>query len=316
MKTVNTPILFITFARPEYAKKTFEAIKKVKPRKLYFYNNIARPDNSDEINRNRQVRALLKEIDWECEVETFFREDHADIYTSLFSAIDWVFENEEQAIILEEDCVATPYFFYYCEELLNKYKADSRVWMISGNNFTEDGFINDTDYFFSRFSHIYGWASWKDRWKKIDRAMEDHRYVIDSGIYEQYFLTKKQARHVKKKFVNFKKNNLPALPAWDFLFWYSAIKNNAFTIFPKKHLVGNIGVIGHHNKKGEPMIWNREPIPIEKNPFTLKHPMFIYPDNSYDRFHFNRYIKKYSSTNQLALLAKKIAKAIIRKFYK
>ncbi|NOU48459.1 MAG: hypothetical protein HOO86_15575 [Bacteroidales bacterium] len=311
MKSIDTPVLFITFARPDYARKSFEAIKQAKPKNLYFYNNKGREDNENELKLNREVKDLINKVDWPCNLRTFFREDHVDIYTSLFSAIDWVFKSEEKAIILEEDCVATPYFFNYCEELLQKYASDSRVWMISGNNFTEEGFKDDADYIFSRFSHIYGWASWRDRWEKIDRTMEDHDLVIDLGIYEKYFLTKNQAKYVKNRFVNFKKGNLPANPAWDFLFWYSAIKNNAFTIFPKKHLVGNIGVIGHHNKSGEPMIWNRVPLNIEKNPFTLKHPSFIFPDDNYDRFHFNNYISMLSRVSFLDRVIRKVRKLIL-----
>lgn len=312
----NTPVLFITFVRPDYAKKSFEAIRQIKPKTLYFYNNKGREDNEDELKLNEEVRSLINKIDWSCNLKTFFREEYVNIYRSLFSAIDWVFDNEEKAIILEEDCVASPSFYNYCEELLEKYAADSRVWMISGNNFTEEGFKNDTDYIFSRFSHIYGWASWKDRWKKIDRTMDDLEQVIKAGIYEQYFLTKKQATFVKKIFKNFKNTNMPDSPAWDYLFWYSAIKNNAFTIFPKKHLVGNIGVVGHHNKSGKTMMWNVEPNYIEKDSKLLKHPAYIFPNNYYDSFHFENYILKMSKSNILERIKRKLKRVFLKKIKK
>jgi hypothetical protein len=310
MKSINTPILFITFARPDYARKSFEAIRLVKPKTLYFYNNKGRENNEDELKLNEGVRSLINKVDWPCNLKTFFREDYVGIYTSLFSAIDWVFDNEDKAIILEEDCVATPFFYNYCEELLQKYATDSRVWMISGNNFTEEGFNKDSDYFFSRFSHIYGWASWKDRWLKIDRTMDDHENVIKSGIYDQYFLSKKQATYVKIGFENFKNGNMPHNPAWDYLFWYSAIKNNAYSIFPKKHLVANIGVVGHHNKSGEPMMWNRKPDNIVKDNSPLKHPAYIYPDNHFDSFHFDNYILKVSKVNFLERIKRKLNKVL------
>lgn len=313
MNSISTPILFITFARPDYARKSFEAIRQVKPSILYFYSNKGRDNNEEELKRNNEVRDLISRIDWPCNLKTFFRDDYVDIYTSLFSAIDWIFKFEEKAIILEEDCVATPFFYDYCEELLLKYQADSKVWMISGNNFTEAGFKKDTDYIFSRFSHIYGWASWKDRWLKIDRKMDDHEEVIQSDVYNQYFLNKKQAVFVKNVFQNFKNGNMPDRPAWDYLFWYTAIKNNAYTIFPKKHLVANIGVVGHHNKSGEQMMWNREPQYLVKNSHAIKHPAYVFPDDYYDTFHFDNYIKMVSKSSLFAKIMRKLEKILLQK---
>lgn len=107
---MDTAVLFETFARPQYARQVFDQIKKAKPKKLYFYSNKARVDRPDEVRNNEEIRSWVKEIDWDCELHTFFREEYVDVYTSVQGAMDWVFENEEQAIVLEDDCVPSVAF--------------------------------------------------------------------------------------------------------------------------------------------------------------------------------------------------------------
>lgn len=100
---LSTPVLFCTFARPECARQSFNAIKAAKPSVLYFYSNKAREEKPDEVKRNTEIREYIKEIDWDCDLHTWFRDEYVDVYTSLLGAINWVFDNEEQAIVMEED---------------------------------------------------------------------------------------------------------------------------------------------------------------------------------------------------------------------
>ena len=120
---VDTPVLYITFARPEYASQSFAAIKKAQPKKLYFYSNKARTDRPDEVARNEEVRSYVKQIDWDCEVKTWFREDYVDVYTSLWGAIDWLFDNEEKGIIIEEDVVASLTFYSFVDQIIEIGRA-------------------------------------------------------------------------------------------------------------------------------------------------------------------------------------------------
>ena len=69
---MDTAVLFETFARPQYARQVFDQIKKAKPKKLYFYSNKARVDRPDEVRNNEEIRSWVKEVDWDCELHTFF----------------------------------------------------------------------------------------------------------------------------------------------------------------------------------------------------------------------------------------------------
>jgi len=282
-------VLFATFARPDYARQTFNAIKKAKPKKFYFYSNKGRADKPDEIERNNQVRALVDEIDWDCELKTYFREEYVDIYESLWGAYDWIFENEEQAIILEEDCVPSLAFFDFCEQLLPKYKDDQRVWVISGNNFIEGYNPNSYDYFFSYFPYMYGWASWRNRWQKVIRDRLPYEKIKEYRLFDQIYINPtavKQALKFTEKIVD--------TPAWDYRFTISMKCHGGFGIIPKVNLVSNIGISGEHNK-GNQSVFHKKTLPDYDKYKISKPPPFIVPDYGYSKHWYDSYYLRKNS---------------------
>lgn len=283
---INTPVLFLTFARPEYARRTFDVIKAAQPKKLYFYSNKARANNPEEIKKNYRVRALINEIDWDCELKSFFREEYVDIYTSLWGAYDWIFENEEQAILLEEDCVPSLAFFDFCDQLLPKYKDDPRIWVISGNNFIDDYNPNGYDYFFSIFPYMYGWASWRDRWQKVIRGSLPYGKIKEYRLYEQIYADRKAAKGALK-FTEKRINT----PAWDYRFTISMKCNGGFGIIPRINLVSNIGLCGEHNK-GNNSIFHISKLPDPEEYKIKNTPPFIVPDYGYSRHWYDVYYLK------------------------
>jgi hypothetical protein len=286
---IMAPVLFISFARLEYARPTFDAIKLVKPAKLYFYSNKARPDRPDELLQNDNIRDFTKEINWECDLHTFFRDEYVDIYTSLWSAIDWIFKYEESAIILEEDCVASMAFFDFCEQLLPIFKEDQRIWVISGNNFIENYNPNSYDYFFSYFPFLYGWASWRNRWQKVIRDRLPIEKIKEYQLYNQIYVRSKAARKALKfteKIVN--------TQAWDYRFTISMKCQGGFGILPKVNLVSNIGLLGEHNKGEENTFYKRN-LPIFSKYEINNPPPFIVPDYGYSEHWYNSYYLKKSS---------------------
>lgn len=251
VKSVTTPVLFIAFARPEYARQTFNAIKDARPQNLYFYSNKARVDNPDEILRNNTVRDLINEIDWDCNLKTFFRDEYVDVYTSVRSAINWIFQNEENAIILEEDCVASVSFFGYCESLLHIYENNQRVWLISGNNFIENQCSNNYSFYFSRNPHTYGWASWRSRWEKLESDLRTLPTLYEYNSFRQLYSHKIERRFMLALYMSLYRKNDDQI-SWDYLLMYTMLINDGLGIVPSKNLVSNIGVQGENNaKKGK-----------------------------------------------------------------
>lgn len=295
---VNTPILFITFARPEYARKSFAAIKEAQPRKLYFYNNKAREDKPDEVRRNNEVRSFIEQIDWDCEIITWFREEYVDVYTSLWGAIDWLFEHEEEGIIIEEDCVASRAFFSYAEQMLSKLEHEKRVWLISGDNFTPQYNPPQLDYFYSKNIHIYGWASWRSRWQCLDRSMKDWKRVRQHGLKTYY---KNPVEYLwRKKLLDRVYNQMDKFYPWDFVFEYNVIINNGLAVVPRINMVEDIGVSGEHHTV---TLSERNPVDYSQKDFKIvNEPDHVEACSKYDFRHFfshivmptiKRKIKKY-----------------------
>lgn len=240
---VETPVLYITFARPEYASKSFAAIKKAQPKKLYFYSNKARDEKPDEVARNQEVRSYINQIDWDCEVKTWFRDEYVDVFTSIWGAIDWIFENEERAIVVEEDVVTSPAFYDYVSKLIDKYEDNDKVWLISGNNAAPQYNPTGLSYFPTRFADIYGWASWRSRWKQLDKQLSFWPEFKKSVAYHDYYDTWLQ-RVINKGYFNKVYNELSVYNPWDFIFMCNMARHGAYCLMPVGNLNEDIGIAG------------------------------------------------------------------------
>lgn len=152
----ETPVLFTVFNRPACTRRVFEAIRRAAPRRLFIACDGPRPERPEEAPLVSQVRGIVAEVDWECEVATLFREENLGCRNAMSSAISWFFSEVEEGIILEDDCLPDPTFFRYCRELLERYRDDERVMNISGVNSLLRGAELGDNYYFSRYPHIWG----------------------------------------------------------------------------------------------------------------------------------------------------------------
>ncbi len=235
---VETPVLFETFVRVDYARQVWGAIKVAQPKKLYFYSNKGRAERVGEIECNNEIRSWVKEIDWDCELHIWFRDECVDVYTSLRGAIDWVFKHEEQAIILEDDCLPINDFFKYCEELLILYKNNDRVMFIGGSNFQDGLVVGNSSYYFSNYCHVWGWASWRRLWDNYSFDLSKESISVVSNVLSNRFLTNKQKCYWESIFERMIKD---PIDTWDYQLVYSIWANNGVAIIPNRNLVSNIG---------------------------------------------------------------------------
>lgn len=196
-QSFNTPVLFLVFNRPHTTQQVFETIRKAQPPRLYIASDGAR--NNQEREKVQAVRSsVIDNIDWPCEVQTLFRDEPLGCTYAVSTAINWFFDNEEQGIILEDDCLPNPSFFLFCQDMLNLYKNDMRVGSVSANNFQGGITRGDADYYFSIYSHIWGWASWSNRWKMYDVELNNiHNTSFFNSVFED-----KQTKHYWLKIFN------------------------------------------------------------------------------------------------------------------
>src|SRR5688572_30364703 len=132
---LHTPILFIIFNRSDTSLQVLQSIREVKPMRLYFFADGPRPHVSSDKEQCAQARKIIEQVDWACEVKTFFLDENLGPRLALGKGISWFFEHEEEGIILEHDCLPSTSFYSFCETLLALYRTDERIMHISGDNF-------------------------------------------------------------------------------------------------------------------------------------------------------------------------------------
>ena len=235
---METPILFILFSRYHLAQRVFDEIKKQKPKYLYVAADGPRVNYKDEAERCQQTRDIIKQVDWDCEVKTLFYDQNMGAAKALSSSISWFFENVEQGIIFEEDCLPHQDFFSYCEELLEKYKDNEQVMFISGDNFQDGIQRGDASYYFSAFPHIWGWACWRRSWDGYDFLLKNYSNKAFKTTLKQYFPSWLERQVWLDRFLLMKKQ---AINTWDYQLIFNIWKNHGLAILPNVNLISNIG---------------------------------------------------------------------------
>src|ERR1700719_3988952 len=171
--SAKTPaVALIVFNRPEVTKIVFERIKQTRPGVLLLVADGPRRDRVGEGAACRLTRQIVEDVTWPCEVLKNYSETNMGCGRRVASGIDWVFQNVEEAIILEDDCLPDRTFFGFCKELLEHYRDDERVMQISGSNLQFGQHRTEQSYYFSRYPHCWGWATWQRAWKLYDFDMK------------------------------------------------------------------------------------------------------------------------------------------------
>jgi hypothetical protein len=231
-------ILFLIFNRPDTTSEVFEVIKRQKPEKLYVAADGPRGNIEGEAEKCKKVReSVLSGIDWNCEIKTLFRKENIGCGSAVSEAINWFFEQEEEGIILEDDCCPSDSFFSFCSELLEKYRHNQMIYSISGTSFVNAN--NKASYYFSRHYEVWGWATWRRAWKNYDYSMKEWPAYKESGKIQEVY----RGKMFKKYWYLVLDGlfNLENKYTWDFQWMFTCWLYNGLTIHPNINLVSNIG---------------------------------------------------------------------------
>ena len=275
-------VAFFIFNRPEPSRQVFESIREARPQKLYVVADGPRAGREGEAEKCLATRrGVLQLIDWPCEVHTNFAEKNLGCKWRMASGLDWVFSKEEQAIILEDDCVPDVSFFPFCDELLERYRDDQRVMTICGGNYQEGKVRTPDSYYFSKYPRIWGWASWRRAWEHYDVNMRlwpeirDGRWLLDiCGGKEN------AARYWHGIFEATYQNRIDT---WDYQWLMAHWLNRGLTVIPNKNLISNIGWgkdATHTTTESDPCA----NLPLDTMSFPLLHPRFVVENYFQDIF--------------------------------
>lgn len=273
------PVLVLAFNRPDTTRRVIESLRPVRPGRLFFAVDGPR-ESRNEGQQVEEVQSLAGSIDWNCEVSTLFRESNLGCKHAVSQAITWFFDRVDAGIILEDDCIAHPSFFPYAAELLERYEEDRRVFMISGNNFQFGQHRTGDSYYFSRHTHIWGWASWRRAWRLYDQRMSRWPELRDQGWLLDMLKDRVAAGYWTQIFDDtFGERNSSWAYRWTFSTWV----NDGLTVLPGVNLVSNIGFGGlaTHNRNRANRL---AAMPTETMRFPLRHPIDVIRDDNADEF--------------------------------
>ena len=288
-KVFSTPILLITFNRPEHVKHVLDAISAVSPTELFVFQDGPRNENDKDLCA--EVRSILNErISWPCNKYTYFSEINLGCGPGPATAITWFFNHVESGIIMEDDCIPSPDFFFYCEDLLLKYEKDERIGLIGGCNYGYKS-LNNSSYSFSSGHHeTWGWATWRRAWKIFDYKLNSISKSSFQQTIKKYYKTFKQREYWMDIFLKVKKNRLND-SCWDYQFYFSMWVKEMLAIYPNYNLVSNTGFgdDATHTQDQDNLLLSR---PIESIT-QIVHPTHVEYDYKFDNYLMRNYIIPY-----------------------
>ncbi len=222
---LEIPVVFFIFNRKPCTARVFKSVRDVKPKQLFLIADGPGSDGCGGADRCREVRGLVERaIDWDCRIFKNYSEQNLGFQRRIVSGLNWVFEQTEQAIILEDDCLPDVTFFRFCQELLQRYAKEERIMSISGNNFVAKKYPMDFSYCFSHYMHCWGWATWRRAWQRYDDS-------IRSGLQPK-----------PKKKAHFDRIFAGKIDTWHSTWVYNIWDQGGLNILPDQNLVSNIGL--------------------------------------------------------------------------
>lgn len=237
--SVITPVLFLIYRRPEQTARVLSAIRVAKPPVLLVAADAPHPDRPEEERLCQEVRdATLRGIDWPCDVQTRFSEQHLGCRRAVAGALDWAFARHDRLIILEDDCLPDASFFPWCEALLERYENDARVAQICGSNLTGCMPPDGTSGYFSRFGPIWGWATWRRAWRLYDVDIQDWPKLRQSSELRRLCPEPFEAGWRREVFDAVHSGGLDT---WDYQWAYARMVHELVNIVPAVNLIQNIG---------------------------------------------------------------------------
>lgn len=245
------PVIIFVYARLEHTKKTIESLAKnylADEIEVYIYSDA--PKNEKVIEKVKLVRediGSLPERDLFKSVKIIKAESNKGLANSIILGVSEIIERYGKVIVVEDDLVSSPDFLQYMNAALDYYEKDDKIWSISGYTFNIDipRDYNGNDVYLSYRGCSWGWASWKDRWEKVDWDVSDYNH----------FKTNKKLRKKFNRGGRDRANMLDLqmqgkIDSWSIRWGYAQSKLDMLTVYPIVSRIRNIGLDGTGTHSG------------------------------------------------------------------
>jgi len=285
------PVLFLTFNKIDPTEKVFEAIARYQPEVLYVAQDGPREGKEGDGKKVEKVRQLTQIITWPCKVVERRQEKNLGLKAHVEGAISWFFNEVEAGIILEDDTLPNADFFTFCEDLIERYRDDKRVFMVGGTNLNMPT-PTPYSYFFCSEPLIWGWASWADRWKHYETDLQSTQETIRDFSNKSIFADPYR-REVEEQKIGALLDN--KVQSWASRWGYAIQVQHGLCAVPKVNTVTNIGFGGEASNTLDAAHPHAQ-LKLETFSWPMYHPSymarcrvweeaFFYPGQQAFRFH-------------------------------
>lgn len=271
----TTAVGVVIFKRKEKAETLYKILKEVQPKKLFIIAD--GPRNKAETEACEETRKVFENIEWPCTVFRNYSDKNMGCCKRPYTGFNWVFENVDEAILLEDDCIPTVDFFRFCDQMLERYRYDTRIMQICGTNLLGKWDCDEDSYFFAQWASCWGWASWSRAWKLYDLQMSAWNNNRVQELMKQRLGS--QIFKIRKPVFDEHSKMGEELSAWDHQWSFARTINSGLSITPSVNLVSNIGFgedATHTNDMSETHVM------AYSLQFPLRHPQYIMPDIKFD----------------------------------
>ena len=233
-------VLLLIFNRPNQTRQVMNVLEVVQPDRLYIAADGPRYGHEFDVERCEEARRIAASVKWPCQVYTLFRDSNLGCKRAVSSAIDWFFDCEKEGIILEDDCLPHFDFFRFCAYGLNLYRSDERLFAITGDNF-QNGLCrgeSGASYYFSKYPHCWGWATWRRAWKAYDGDLTFWDNWLRTASWRSLHSNPIERLHWERLALEVRNESLDSWATpWMFSVWF----HHGLTMTPNVNLVTNIG---------------------------------------------------------------------------
>jgi hypothetical protein len=283
----EVPVALIVFRRPDTTRRVLDAIQQARPSQLFVIADGPREGHPTDAEQCRATRDVIAEVGWDCDVRRNYADENMGCQRRVATGLDWVFDQVDRAIILEDDCVPDPSFFPFCAEMLDRYESETQVMTVSGNNFQPER-RTKYSYYFSRYMHCWGWATWRRAWKHFDPAMRHWPTVQDDGWLNEIF---ERSRAVSYWTHILNQVYEKEVDSWAYVWQFDIWLRSGINILPEKNLVTNVG-FGRNATNTTFSESERSEMTIHEMLPPYHHPPFIVRNRSADKYTEENYYSK------------------------
>ncbi|MBQ3671876.1 MAG: hypothetical protein II921_10460 [Treponema sp.] len=246
-----SPIVLFVYNRPEATEKTLQALSAChladKSELFIFADGAKKGASSEQLEKINRTRQAIRAQKWCASVTIAESDVNRGLAASVIAGVSGIMEKFGRAIVLEDDIVCEKSFLTYMNGALDFYEKNENVWSIAG--FSPLLFSTarlKSDVYAGYRASSWGWATWQNRWSKVDWSVADYaEFMEDKG---------RQARFNRggSDMTNLLSMQMRGeCDSWAIRWCYQQFKENAITIFPKKPQAKNIGFEndGTHSRK-------------------------------------------------------------------